>query len=99
MPTTTDRQERLFSIASRGIGFEAWKKSEETQFILLDLQREAEVARERCTELSPVTQREELIEAQIQVKVFKTLVDRIHSYIQAGKAAEQELSQPESYDD
>ncbi len=94
-----ERHERLFAVANRGIGFENWRKSEETQFILLDLQREAELARERCTELSPMTQLAELTEAQLTVKMFKTLVERINSYIQAGLAAEQELSQPEKYED
>jgi len=91
--------ERLYEVASIGLKFEKWREGPEAQFLLKSLRDDAEKARTACTRISPFTEPGKLADAQVDVRVFETLVLKIDAIISAGAAAEEELTKPEGYPD
>jgi hypothetical protein len=83
-------EQEKYEVARMGVYFEALKENPALQVLLRRLQKKAEAARELLTDVEP----EDTIRiraAQTEVKMFKTLVTEIDSFIVEGSLCEQEL--------
>ena len=85
-------EQEKYETARLGVYFEALKENPALQVLLRRLQAKAEQAREELVDIEP----EDTISlraAQAQVKMFKTLVQEIDSFIVEGSLCEQELKE------
>lgn len=85
-------EKQKFEAARMGVYFEALKDNPALQVLLRRLQKRAEEAREELTEAAP-EDAVRIRELQSSVKMFKTLVSEIDSFIVEGRLCEAELKE------
>ena len=95
----SEREKFLYEVADRGLLFQSWIKDPATVWLIEHLKDEAQVAREQCGRLSPYTETAKLADAQLDVRAYETLIQKIDRIVQVGISAERELEHPDGFPD